>query len=485
METFLWDQRFVTGIDSVDTQHRHLVDIVNRVGDMLLSPDSSNDESVQRIFKQLADYAHHHFSDEEKLMREAPLDPRHQEAHAARHHQFVEQLLSMWRARESLSNPAETLHGFLAAWLTVHILGEDQAMARQVLRVQAGETPNNAFEAEVRNANPSTSALLDALHRLYHLVSQQSRDLAEMNLRLEEKVATRTRELTEANNRLEAEQHELQRLLAKVDETQRQLLQSEKMAAIGQLAAGIAHEINNPVGFVHSNLSALKNYTTQLLALIDTYEANQPQSGPGCEAVKQARQAADFDFLREDLPALLKESEDGLARVTKIVRDLKDFSHVDESEYQATDLNAGMESTLNVVWNELKYKAEVVREYGGIPLVECVPAQINQVFMNLLVNAAQAIEERGTITVRSGHDGDEVWMEVADTGKGIPPEIQKRIFEPFFTTKPVGKGTGLGLSLSYDIVVKKHGGRIDVSSVPGKGSTFRIGLPVTPAGSAA
>jgi signal transduction histidine kinase len=167
-----------------------------------------------------------------------------------------------------------------------------------------------------------------------------------------------------------------------------------------------------------------------------------------------------------------------LARVTKIVQDLKEFSHVDEAEWQEADINSGLESTLNVVSNELKYKADVVRQYGEIPAVRCIPAQINQVLVNLLVNAAQAIESHGTITVRSGVTRNEVWVEIEDTGKGMTPETQKRIFEPFFTTKPVGKGTGLGLSLSYDIVVKRHGGRFDVRSAPDQGSTIRLWLPV-------
>ena len=185
------------------------------------------------------------------------------------------------------------------------------------------------------------------------------------------------------------------------------------------------------------------------------------------------------------MPALLAESQEGLSRVTKIVQDLKDFSHVDQTGHQLSDLNAAMESTLNVVWSELKYKAEVVRELGDIPEVDCIPAQINQVFMNLLVNAAQAIETTGRITVRSGFENQHVWFEVLDTGKGMPEEVRKRIFEPFYTTKPVGKGTGLGLSISYDIIVKKHGGRIDVTSEPGLGTCFRLWLPLKQADSAA
>lgn len=303
-------------------------------------------------------------------------------------------------------------------------------------------------------------------------------DLRQYQNRLEELVVMRTSQLGEANAHLEAERKELESALAKVEEAQHQLLQSEKMAAIGQLAAGVAHEINNPVGFVNSNLGTLKNYINNLLALIEAHEA--VDAGADRSLLAAARQAADLDFLRDDLPSLLLESQDGLNRVTKIVQDLKDFSRVDQAERQLANLNEALESTLNVVWNEIKYKAEVIRQLGNIPEVECVPAQINQVFMNLLVNAAHAIEQRGTITLRSGCEGGEVWFEIADTGKGITPEVRNRIFEPFYTTKPVGQGTGLGLSISYDIIVKKHGGRIDVESEPGRGTTFRICLPLRP-----
>lgn len=290
---------------------------------------------------------------------------------------------------------------------------------------------------------------------------------------LEAQVTARTKELSEINQQLEAERLELTHLLSKVDEAQQQLLQSEKMAAIGQLAAGVAHEINNPVGFVNSNLGTLKTYTQQLLQVIDAYEHGDAVN------IAQQRKMADIEFLREDLPALLAESRDGLERVTRIVQDLKDFSRVDQAEQQRADLNAAMQSTLNVVRNELKYKADVILQLGEIPEIDCVPAQVNQVFMNLLVNAAQAIPERGTITVRSGLACDHVWFEIEDTGSGMSEETRKRIFEPFFTTKAVGKGTGLGLSISYDIIVKKHKGRMDVRSEPGKGSCFRLWLPVS------
>lgn len=190
--------------------------------------------------------------------------------------------------------------------------------------------------------------------------------------------------------------------------------------------------------------------------------------------------AVDLDFLQEDLPALLNESEEGLARVKKIVQDLKDFSRIDHADWQDADLNAGLDSTLNVVMNEVKYKAEVRKRYGQLPPVRCIAAQLNQVFMNLIVNAAHAIAERGTITLTTSDEGEGwVCVAVADTGSGMTDEVKRRIFEPFFTTKPVGKGTGLGLSLSFSIV-QKHGGHIEVDSEPGQGTCFRVKIPVSP-----
>jgi len=266
----------------------------------------------------------------------------------------------------------------------------------------------------------------------------------------------------------------------RLEDTQNQLLQSEKMASIGQLAAGVAHEINNPIGYVYSNLGTLEKYVQDTFGMIDLYEqAEEAITDAGVRSkLKAAKDKLDIGFLKEDLRALMNESKDGITRVKKIVQNLKDFSHVDASdEWHFADLHKGLDSTLNIVNNEIKYKADVVKEYGELPEIECLPSQLNQVFMNLLVNASHAIEERGTITIRTGQQGGEVWVEVADTGKGIAPEHLKKIFDPFFTTKPIGKGTGLGLSLSYGII-QKHHGRIEVQSEVGKGTTFRVRLPV-------
>jgi two-component system NtrC family sensor kinase len=285
-------------------------------------------------------------------------------------------------------------------------------------------------------------------------------------------------EVRRAQEALESNYERLKETNRMLEEAQNQLLQSEKMASIGQLAAGVAHEINNPIGFVNSNLNSLKSYVEDLLGLIAGYEAQEPGLPEGVRGeLARLKQELDLEYLREDVPVLLRESADGLTRVKRIVQDLKDFSRVDNADWQEADLNAGLDSTLNVVYNEVKYKAEVRKNYGRLPPVRCLAAQLNQVFMNLIVNAAHAIDGHGVITLSTGHCGHWVWVEVADTGCGMSAEVQRRIFEPFYTTKPVGKGTGLGLSLSFSIV-QKHQGMIKVQSEPGRGSAFRVWIPL-------
>ena len=292
-------------------------------------------------------------------------------------------------------------------------------------------------------------------------------------------------EMRAAQEELGQRFNQLQTTHHKLEQTQNQLLQSDKMASIGQLAAGVAHEINNPVGFVSSNLNTLRQYVASLLALVDAYASarTDPASPAAAQRLASTQAEVELDYLKEDLPQLLDESADGLSRVKKIVQDLKDFSRVDQADWQEADLNAGLESTLNVVRHEVKYKADVVKALTPLPSVLCLAGQLNQVFMNLIVNASHAIAERGVITLASGVQDGWAWVQVDDTGSGMSDEVQRRIFEPFYTTKDVGKGTGLGLSLSFSIV-KRHGGVIQVRSTPGVGSAFRVWVPIAGPGSA-
>ncbi len=270
--------------------------------------------------------------------------------------------------------------------------------------------------------------------------------------------------------------------------TQTQLIQADRLSAIGQLAAGIAHEINNPIGFVNSNLSTLGKYGTALASYREAVQKLLDGIRAGAAAGEVLRLADEVtalgerlkvDYIFTDIAPLIQESQSGLDRVKKIIIDLKTFVRADSKEgMDLADLNQILESAVGIVWNELKYKAEIVKELQPLPKINCNPQQIGQVFINMLVNAAQAIPERGTITVRTRATQDAVEVEIEDTGEGIPAHVIDHIFDPFFTTKEVGKGTGLGLGISYDIV-KKHNGRIEVSTQVGQGTKFTVFLPIS------
>ncbi len=265
-----------------------------------------------------------------------------------------------------------------------------------------------------------------------------------------------------------------------------QLLQSEKMASVGQLAAGVAHEINNPTGFVSSNLKTLADYQNDINMLIEKYrkfaldikENGQPALAltEKMQALEELEADVDLEFILSDIKDLIKESREGTERIKKIVQDLKDFAHPGEDKLKAVDINKGIESTLNVVWNELKYNATVEKQLGEIPLVQGYPQQLNQVFMNIFVNAAQAMEDMGVIKIETKSSDGFAEISISDTGSGIPEENIPKLFDPFFTTKEVGKGTGLGLNVAYSII-QKHQGTIDVKSTVGKGTTFMIRIP--------
>jgi len=281
-----------------------------------------------------------------------------------------------------------------------------------------------------------------------------------------------------ALERISEEKRTQQKLIGKLEEAKDQLVQSEKMASIGQLAAGVAHEINNPVGFIKSNFSSLKRYGKDLHAVIEKYndiikelEKTQTQT-----EVDKINEEFDIEFITEDIQNLLSESFEGITRIEDIVNSLKDYSRSD-NQWEQADINTHIENTLKIVSHELKYVASIEKDYGEIPLVECLPMQIGQVMMNLLVNAGQAIQEDGKIIIKTREENNKVIISVSDNGKGIAEEHLAKIFDPFFTTKPVGQGTGLGLSLSYNII-QKHNGEMNVESEVGKGTEFIIQLPI-------
>ena len=330
---------------------------------------------------------------------------------------------------------------------------------------------------DITDRKKAEEALLKYQGTLEELILKRTAELEQANRLLQQDVARREAAETALTHR----NTELNELNAKLAMAQAHLVQSEKLASIGQLAAGVAHEINNPIGYIFSNFGSLEAYITDLFKMLDAYEKAEAthNNAQVITALETLKKDIELDFLKEDIPTLMRESKEGISHVRRIVQDLKDFSHVDANpDWQFTNLNQSIDSTLNVVNNELKYKADVIKDYGEIPEVQCMPSQINQVVMNLVVNAAHAMgAERGKITVRTGVLGDQVWIDVEDNGSGIPKDVLPRIFDPFYTTKPVGKGTGLGLSLSYGIV-QKHLGNIAVQTEVGNGTTFRVTLPI-------
>lgn len=339
-------------------------------------------------------------------------------------------------------------------------------------------TQTKRYQEEMIKIEQEKAETLRILHdnetAINRSLNKAKRELQEKNIELEK----RTHEL-------EGEKKRLKEAYEKLNQIQAQLIQSEKLASLGQLSAGVAHELNNPIGFVHSNLGTLDEYVRDLKSLLVKYselEQLMASNGHCAESLKQIRELKrdiDLGHILEDFDKLINESKEGTHRVKNIVQNLKNFSYMDKGELQLADLNQGIESTLNIIHNELKYRAEVIKEYGSIPKIQCFPQQLNQVFMNLLVNAAQAIETRGTIRIKTYQQNKEVVVEISDDGVGIPKENLKHIFEPFFTTKEVGKGTGLGLSVVYGII-QNHKGKIEVESEINKGSTFRVTLPLNP-----
>ena len=295
-------------------------------------------------------------------------------------------------------------------------------------------------------------------------------ELEQAAAELENKVLDRTGKLTAANA-------ELTRTLGDLKAAQSQLIQQEKLASLGQLVAGVAHELNNPIGFIYANFPHLEEYVLTLLGLVD--ELRQlPLAADDRRRLEARLDEADLEFLRQDLMKIIKSGKSGATRVKDIISSLRSFSRLDEALVKSVRLEEGLDDTLALLQHHFKNNIQLIRDYRLNIAVLCRPGELNQVFMNIIFNALQAIEDSGSVTVRTFAADDQAVVEISDSGRGIPAEIRDRIFDPFFTTKKIGEGTGLGLSISYGII-EKHGGRIEVSSEPGAGTTFRLTLPLS------
>ena len=468
MDAFVWDTRFETGLATVDRQHHHLVELVNKVGDYLLA--SSGDEAaLESVFAELAAYATEHFAEEERLMAAAAIDSRHTLAHTQHHQDFVRQLGSMWRRRDQVSDPAAMLHGFLASWLTMHILGEDQIMARMIADIARGSKPAEAFEREAGQSENSVSALLDALHKLYHVLSAQNRDLAEANQSLEDKVNERTRALAEANATLQKEQDDLRQALAHVEATQQQLLISEKMASLGQMVAGFAHQLNTPVGIAIGAVSNAEMVLRETEGLL------------GGEEVSEDALLAKLAALREGNALALSNLQRSATLVQRLKRSSLDQDAMGQRCFSLGDLIDDVVLGLKTRLQESGVRVEV--DCPVSILIDGIPGLYEQMLMTLLGNAIRHAfpfgDKIGVISLSATVDrANLLKMVCRDNGVGMPPEVVSHVFEPFFTTQRATGRLGLGLYMCYNLVTSKLGGRITCSSHPGQGSVFEVLAPI-------
>lgn len=388
--------------------------------------------------------------------------------------------------------------GFSVAIAILLAILTSRAIARpiQILtRIAQRSTAESNFELQVAiEREDEIGKLANTFNQLIRTVKQllqqqktANEQLATYSQTLESKVEERTQELNEKNM-------QLRQLLEELQRTQIQMVQSEKMSALGQMVAGVAHEINNPVNFIYGNLDHVQEYAHNLLDFVQLYQKHYPNPAP---EIQVEAEVLDIEFIQTDLPKILDSMKIGTDRIRQIVLSLRNFSRTDEADFKSADIHEGIDNTLLILQHRLKDKSErpvieIVRDYGKLPLVECYPAQLNQVFMNILANAIDALEEGNLertyqeikdnpsqITIQTSlNDADWIKISIADNGHGMSESICQRIFEPFFTTKSVGKGTGMGMPISYQIVVEKHGGKLNCFSIPGKGTDFIIQIPV-------
>ena len=459
---FVWDDYFETGLGEVDEQHFKLVSLVNQLGERLASGRPLSDAEREHVLGGLHRYAMLHFRTEEDMMIECGLDPRHIDEHRRAHGDFiiaVEQLAAETSTNQ-LKLLSELLH-YVSSWLALHILGIDMAMSRQVDAIANGVSAAEAYERDAHSADPANRALVSAVHTLYATVAQRNAELLKAKAELEDRVAERTRDLQEAVLHLEAAREEI--------------VQSEKMAALGQFAAGMAHELNTPLGFIGGNLNALGDYCNKLVAL--SAEADKlVADGPPRAAWRAACEHADRDFVREDAPQLLAESRSGLDRIHRIVDALKRSAGSADDVHVNTALKDIVDSVLQT------YRSTVPDNVSFE--CACNPAHIANVSVHaisvavdeLMDNAVKALAGTGgVIRCSTGSNSTQIWIEIADTGPGISAAIAPHIFEPFFTTRAVGSGAGLGLYLAYQ-TAREHHGFIELRK-SSRGAVFRLVLP--------
>ncbi len=356
---------------------------------------------------------------------------------------------------------------------------------------------NDEIEQLANNFNQMTSKLSDFYQCLESRVTERTTELFQLNQDLETEIADRRKteiKLKKSQAQLTLKAQELEKTLQELQEAQTQLIQTEKMSSLGQLVAGVAHEINNPVNFIHGNIEPLKEYLHNFSTVINLYRTHYPQP---VHQIENYIKYIDLEFILKDTNQVIASLEVGTKRIREIVLSLRNFSRLDEADMKEVNLHEGIDNTLLILQHRIKEKPqhseiEIIKEYGDLPLIECYPGQLNQVFMNILNNAIDAMDSytadnnliettsiNKKIIIKTKMINNKfITIHIADNGAGIPAEIRNRIFDPFFTTKPVGKGTGLGLSISYQIVTATHRGSLQYITVPGKGTEFIIKLPI-------